>query len=289
MGLSDMAARDRDIGGVHLFTWEIGPEMALIGRNVSLGVTALLAADFENNARMGAKFRATRPAGPADLDVGIGLLLIAPEPSVDVTNLVAHAGLRFADRVLVSSMVEVIRTTTRETRVAWYIGVAHQRHTERLSRPEVVFSVAAWAAAVTTLPAPISGGLAVGPSLVPQWHGGALLSGGKPGNPGHNQDTVLTAPLAPPEAARVRARWWRRSGVIGGMSMCRYSRTRRSIRQRDERAEELAQILLHTTRDLTCEGRGRNGMVSLRFVIYSSWWRARAGKRFVIQDSAICS
>ncbi len=33
--------------------------------------------------------------------------------------------------------------------------------------------------------------------------------------------------------------------------MCRCSRTRRSIRQRDERAEELAQILLHTTRDLT--------------------------------------
>ncbi len=35
------------------------------------------------------------------------------------------------------------------------------------------------------------------------------------------------------------------------MSTCRYSRTRRCIKQRDERAEELAQILLHTTRDLT--------------------------------------
>jgi len=35
------------------------------------------------------------------------------------------------------------------------------------------------------------------------------------------------------------------------MSTCRYSITRRLIRQRDERAEELAQILLHTTRDLT--------------------------------------
>jgi len=30
----------------------------------------------------------------------------------------------------------------------------------------------------------------VGPSLVPQVHGGALLSGGKPGNPGHNQHTA---------------------------------------------------------------------------------------------------
>ena len=30
----------------------------------------------------------------------------------------------------------------------------------------------------------------MGPSLIPQAHGGALLSGGKPGNPGHNQHTV---------------------------------------------------------------------------------------------------
>ena len=30
----------------------------------------------------------------------------------------------------------------------------------------------------------------MGPSLVPQVHGGALLSGGKPGNPGHNQHTA---------------------------------------------------------------------------------------------------
>ncbi len=30
----------------------------------------------------------------------------------------------------------------------------------------------------------------MGPSLRPQAHGGALLSGGKPGNPGHNQHTV---------------------------------------------------------------------------------------------------
>jgi len=30
----------------------------------------------------------------------------------------------------------------------------------------------------------------VGLSLIPQAHGGALLSGGKPGNPGHNQHTV---------------------------------------------------------------------------------------------------
>ncbi len=37
----------------------------------------------------------------------------------------------------------------------------------------------------------------------------------------------------------------------GDMSTCRYSRTKRWIKQRDERAEELAQILLHTTRDLT--------------------------------------
>ena len=34
------------------------------------------------------------------------------------------------------------------------------------------------------------GEAAVGPSLVPQVHGGALLSGGKPGNPGHNQHTA---------------------------------------------------------------------------------------------------
>ena len=30
----------------------------------------------------------------------------------------------------------------------------------------------------------------MGLSLVPQVHGGALLSGGKPGNPGHNQHTA---------------------------------------------------------------------------------------------------
>ena len=30
----------------------------------------------------------------------------------------------------------------------------------------------------------------MGLSLIPQPHGGALLSGGKPGNPGHNQYTV---------------------------------------------------------------------------------------------------
>ena len=40
------------------------------------------------------------------------------------------------------------------------------------------------------MPAPIGGGVAVGPSLIAQEHGGALLSGGKPGNPGHNQHTV---------------------------------------------------------------------------------------------------
>ena len=46
------------------------------------------------------------------------------------------------------------------------------------------------------------------------------------------------------------------------MSTCRCSRTRRSIRQRDERAEELAQILLHTTRDLT---------VLVRIGAYGDW------------------
>ncbi len=35
-----------------------------------------------------------------------------------------------------------------------------------------------------------SGEAAVGLSLIPQPYGGALLSGGKPGNPGHNQHTV---------------------------------------------------------------------------------------------------
>ena len=39
----------------------------------------------------------------------------------------------------------------------------------------------------------------MGPSLVPQVHGGALLSGGKPGNPGHNQHTARQ------RAAAVRA------------------------------------------------------------------------------------
>ena len=41
-----------------------------------------------------------------------------------------------------------------------------------------------------TSPARAGGEAAVGPSLIPQAHGGALLSGGKPGNPGHNQHTV---------------------------------------------------------------------------------------------------
>ena len=44
--------------------------------------------------------------------------------------------------------------------------------------------------AYTTLPARAGGEAAVGLSLIPQLHGGALLSGGKPGNPGHNQHTV---------------------------------------------------------------------------------------------------
>ena len=35
-----------------------------------------------------------------------------------------------------------------------------------------------------------SGGTAVRPSLIAQKHSGALLSGGKPGNPGHNQLTA---------------------------------------------------------------------------------------------------
>ena len=30
----------------------------------------------------------------------------------------------------------------------------------------------------------------MGPSFIPQPNGGALLSGGKPGHPGHNQHTV---------------------------------------------------------------------------------------------------
>ncbi len=42
----------------------------------------------------------------------------------------------------------------------------------------------------TTLPARAGGEAAVGLSLIPQAHGGALLSGGKLGNPGHNQHTV---------------------------------------------------------------------------------------------------
>ncbi len=55
---------------------------------------------------------------------------------------------------------------------------------------------------------------AVGPSLIPQKHGGALLSGGKPGNPGPatlpspasgGVSAVFAAPLAPPEASRVGA------------------------------------------------------------------------------------
>ncbi len=40
------------------------------------------------------------------------------------------------------------------------------------------------------MPAPGSGVVAVGLSLIPQPHGGALPSGGKPGNPGHNQHTA---------------------------------------------------------------------------------------------------
>ena len=40
------------------------------------------------------------------------------------------------------------------------------------------------------MPARAGGVAAVWPSLVPQRHGGALLSGGKPGNPGHNQHTA---------------------------------------------------------------------------------------------------
>ena len=40
------------------------------------------------------------------------------------------------------------------------------------------------------MPARAGGEAAVWPSLIPQRHGGALLSGGKPGNPGHNQHTV---------------------------------------------------------------------------------------------------
>ncbi len=45
-------------------------------------------------------------------------------------------------------------------------------------------------AAASTLPARAGGEAAVGPSLIPQAHGGALLSDGKPGHPGHNQHTV---------------------------------------------------------------------------------------------------
>ena len=41
-----------------------------------------------------------------------------------------------------------------------------------------------------TLPARAGGEAAVGLSLIPQAHGGALLSGGRPGNPGHNQHTA---------------------------------------------------------------------------------------------------
>jgi hypothetical protein len=139
---------DRDIGGVHLFTWEVGPNMLLLSRDLSIGVSVLLGVDAEKDPRMGAKFRATRPAGPVDLDVGVGLLLIAPDPSIGLTHLTAHAGLRFADRILVSGTVEVIRTTSREARTAWYVGVAHQQHSERLSLPEVVFSLAAWVAVI---------------------------------------------------------------------------------------------------------------------------------------------
>ena len=40
------------------------------------------------------------------------------------------------------------------------------------------------------MPAPAGGEAAVSLSLIPQPHGGALLSGGKPGNPGQNQNTV---------------------------------------------------------------------------------------------------
>ncbi len=61
---------------------------------------------------------------------------------------------------------------------------------------------------------PGSGVVAVGLSFIPQAHGGTLLSGGKPAHyraqcdrPLHAPGAlaaVLTAPLAPPEAARVR-------------------------------------------------------------------------------------
>ncbi len=50
-----------------------------------------------------------------------------------------------------------------------------------------------------TLPARAGGGAAGGPSLVPQAHGGALLSGGKPGNRGGGQ-----AGLAHAERRRAR-------------------------------------------------------------------------------------
>jgi len=42
----------------------------------------------------------------------------------------------------------------------------------------------------TTLPARAGGDLAVGPSLIAQKHGGALLAGGKPGHPGTNHHMV---------------------------------------------------------------------------------------------------
>ncbi len=40
------------------------------------------------------------------------------------------------------------------------------------------------------MPARAGGEAAVGLSFIPQPHGGALLSGGKPGNAGHNQHTA---------------------------------------------------------------------------------------------------
>ncbi len=43
----------------------------------------------------------------------------------------------------------------------------------------------------STLPARAGGEAAVGLSLIPQPHGGALLSGGKPANPGHNRHTGI--------------------------------------------------------------------------------------------------
>ena len=63
------------------------------------------------------------------------------------------------------------------------------------------------------------------------------------------------------------------------MSTCRCSRTRRSIRQRDERAEELAQILLHTTRDLTLPIGLRITSTEPHVIVHWSDWVERGGLR----------